>query len=79
MKNKVTSGAAMGALWISHRLICWADEGRSTVEIINLVSDLTMVLVDWHEAKVEMPVGEPWRWCHSDLDHFITLRKSEWL
>ena len=79
MKGSNKGGAMDGVLWIAHRAESWAAEGRSAAEIAAMIGDLASVLSDWHEGLVDLPDGEPWRWSHSDLDHVIAMRKSEWV
>jgi hypothetical protein len=56
------------------------EEGKSKEEILERLGDLEEVLTDYRNDRVEMPGNgsPPWEWPANQLEHFISMRKSEW-
>ncbi len=71
-------GACHAALWLSTTAKHMILEGRSQSEVVERLSEMNEVLIEWHNIAVEMPAGPPWHWDDQELDHFISMRKSEW-
>ncbi len=72
------AGACHGALWLSTIAQLMSEEGLSTEHVAARLSDMREVLIEWQNGAVAMPAGPPWHWASDELEHFISMRKSEW-
>ncbi len=72
------TGACHAALWLStiaKHMVC---DGWCESAVVTRLAEMNEVLIEWHNSKVEMPEGPPWHWDEEQLDHFVSMRKSDW-
>jgi hypothetical protein len=70
-------GACHAAEWFLETVRTLAEQGRTSTEVAEHLTDLAALLSDWRTYGGELPEGNPWDWSFKDLASAIRERKRE--
>jgi hypothetical protein len=71
-------GACHAANWLNRTAREQASQGKPTEAILDNLSDLEQVLMDWRNGHIKNLSGNPWDWSEQDLTQYIVEHREGW-